>query len=228
MNVGATRKFKIDKRKKKNCGLPGTEIVEVEIRKEKSVDFEFIFRMVNTDDEVFVHCGAGYVVLLKVVGKAEQCGIGKILMQLCLSETKIHNVEDNHKNKALEEMDEYVKRYKDVKFNNLRKWIISHCKKVFYLEMEAHPRSAAHVYFNSALVSGFTEMFMLPYPTTLSLPDDAEPYPKEGPCSVKMLKEKYTDDGQMEDGGKKTMVWGMDWFFCYPIKPEKVPKCTIL
>ena len=71
-------------------------------------------------------------------------------------------------------------------------------------------------------------MFMLPYPTTLSLPDDAEPYPKEGPCSVKMLKEKYTDDGQMEDGGKKTMVWGMDWFFCYPIKPEKVPKCTIL
>ena len=58
---------------------------------------------------------------------------------------------------------------------------------------------------------------------------DVEFYPKEGPCSVEMLKQRYTDDGHMEvDGSEKTMVWGANWFFCFPKEPKSVPKCTIL
>ena len=219
MNVGETRKFKIDKRKKKNCGPPGSEIAEIEIRKETNAIFAFAFRMLNTDDEVFVNCYSGFVALLKVRGKAEQCGIGKILMQLCLNEEKIHSVKGNDENGALKQIDAYKKRYKNEKFDNLKKWVISDCSKVFYLEMEADPKSRAHVYFNSAIESGFTEIVMF---------DNLGFYPKEGPCSVEIIKGKYDVEGNIDDGGKKTFVWGMNWVFCYPKKPKKLPKCTIL
>ena len=104
--------------------------------------------------------------------------------------------------------------------------MISDCSKVFYLEMEADPKSRAHVYFNSAMESGFTEMVML-YDLYESS-DKVGFYPKEGPCSVEILKGKYDNDGNIDDGGKKTFVWGMNWVFCYPKKPKKLPKCTIL
>ena len=55
-------------------------------------------------------------------------------------------------------------------------------------------------------------------------------YPKKGPCSVKTLKKRYakTNDGNMDDAGEKTHVWGMNWFFCLPKKPKKESKCIIL
>ena len=229
MQDGQTRKFKIDKTKKKNCKLPGEKIVEIEIKKEN----EF-FRMVNAENQVYVQCEAGYVPSLIVRGKADQCGIGKILMQLCFNEDKIHNVARKDANKAINKMNKYIRdcqkvaTCKDENLKRLRKWIKSYCSKIIYLEMFAEPMTAAHVYFKSAMASGFIEMFILSNDEEVH-PSEVESYPKEGPCSVEMLQESYTDDGHMEvDGGEKTLVWGSNWFFCYPKEPKKESKCTIL
>ena len=97
--------------------------------------------------------------------------------------------------------------------------------------MCSDPPSGAHVYFNSAIASGFTQMFMIrdnwPFEGKFKF------YPNEGPCAVKNLKNRYSDDGNMiELGGlKKTEVWGWNWFFCLPKEqdlPQDVQKCTIL
>ena len=86
--------------------------------------------------------------------------------------------------------------------------------------------SGAHVYFNSAVASGFTEMFMM---SDFHLDKNLEDtYPKEGPCAVKTLQERYSDDRTMLDGEEKTSVGGWNWFFCLPKIPNNNPKCTIL
>ena len=240
MALGETRKFKIDKTKKTNCELPGPRIVEIEIIKEKSVFSakfrKFRFKMKDSDDNAFVDCDAGSVSLLKVQGSAEQCGIGKILVILCLKEKEIHNVANKDINKAMKIMDDYIEDCQEEegavckagKLQELKKWIKCYCSKVMYLEMLAQPLSAAHVYFRSAIASGFTEMFIL----TNNDGDTfyaVDQYPKEGPCSVEMLHARYTNDGYMEvDGGERVLVWGRNWFFCHPKNFEKKPKCTIL
>ena len=235
MTIGETRTFKIDKRQKKDCGLSGENVVEVEIKKEQSIIFASSFRMMNPKAKAYIHCDYGYVSYLEVQGKAKKCGIGKILMQLCLNEEKIHNVEANNKNEALNRMDVYIEDCKEKescrkndqvleRFQNLKEWITSHCSKLIYLEMQAEPKSAAHVYFTSAMASGFAEMFMISEDAILSPHQEIMFYPKEGPCAVKTLQEQYSDEGYI----KKTMVWGMNWFFCHPKKPRKPTKCTIL
>ena len=92
--------------------------------------------------------------------------------------------------------------------------------------MQAKPRSTAHVYFNSAKAAGFTKMFMIDHVWLWHEPVNF--YPKKGPCPVKTLQKRYSEDGYMVDGKEKTLVWGMNWFFCYPKKVQKTSTCTIL
>jgi len=97
--------------------------------------------------------------------------------------------------------------------------------------MSSDPKSSAHVYFNTAIASGFTEMFIIR--DKLKLGRNLKFYPKEGPCAVKSLKDRYSDDGNMiELGGlKKTDVWGWNWFFSLPKIQETITeqqKYTIL
>jgi len=238
MRVEETRKFKIDKSIKKDCGLPGEGIIEIEIKKEKSIVFASTFRMVKPDlgsRVAFIHCNKGYVALVKAQGKAESCGIAKILMQLCINEEGFHNVASNYKNEAVILMGKYVQEclkkescmandQQLKKIRNLENWITSHCSKLVYLEMESDPKTGAHVYFNSAVASGFPEMFMI----NPIWNEDLKFYPNEGPCPVKELQKKYSNDGNMVDDDEKTMVWGWNWFFCQP-KTITIPtKCTIL
>ena len=109
MMEGETRKFQIDKTKKKNCKLPGQDVIDIEITKEQSPypGDVFIFKMVGMMDEVFIECNDGYITELKTKGIAENCGIGKILTQLCLSEETIHNVKGNEKDNALLELKKF-------------------------------------------------------------------------------------------------------------------------
>ena len=90
--------------------------------------------------------------------------------------------------------------------------------------MNSDPRTGAHVYFNSAVASGFTEMFMM----SELWHEDFKFYPNEGPCPVNELQTKYSKDGNIVENDKKILVWGWNWFFCHPTKPEKPKKCTIL
>ena len=231
MMVGETRTFQIDKSKKKDCKLQGEGIIDIEITKERSTGHAFTFKMVNMEN-VYIHCDDGYIPQLSTFGGAENCGIGKILTQLCLSEETIHNVESNEKSGALRELKRYRENLqsdaKRKKVAKLEKWISSHCSKLFYLSMCSRPPSGAHVYFNSAIASGFTQMFMIR--DNLVLGGKFKFYPNDGPCAVKDLKDRYSDDGNMvELGGlKKTEVWGWLWFFCLPKIQETQQKCTIL
>ena len=230
MTVGETRMFQIDKNKKKECKLPGKGIIDIEIKKEQSTNHAFIFKMLGME-HVYIHCDDGYIAQLSTLGGAENCGIGKILTQLCLSEEIIHNVESNEKNKALLELKKHSNELQDdgklKKLAKLEKWVSSYCSKLVSLLMVSNQGSKAHVYFNSAIASGFTDMFVigLDYPGL-----ELKFYPEEGPCSVKTLKGRYSDDGNMVDGHglKKTMVWGKVWYFCLPKTQEKQLKCTIL
>jgi len=104
---------------------------------------------------------------------------------------------------------------------------MSHCKKLIYLEMKAKPRTEAHLYFKSAIASGYTEMFMISNEISDS-PTTSDFCPKEGTCPVEILQKRYSDDGHLVDGVEKTLVWGKNWFFCLPKTPSKLSKCTVM
>ena len=90
MKIGDERKFVIYKKNKPNCGLfteDDSEKVEIMIKKPRDREFH-----VDGYATAHIECYPGHVTQLKSRGKTEQCGIGKILMQLCLIEIDIHNV----------------------------------------------------------------------------------------------------------------------------------------
>ena len=115
----------------------------------------------------------------------------------------------------------------------MEKWVKSKCNKILFLTMTVNRPSDAHLYFNSAFNAGFTEMFI----AVNNNLGKREFYPKEGPCSVNALQERYAkiNDGYMtDDGGTEVRminagevkVLGHDWFFCKPKIPTLHVKCT--
>ena len=140
MQTGDTREFEIDKDNKKNCRLPVVDnAITIKIRKQKesgnTIDDQYWFTTLE-DVKAYVVCAAGYVAMLEVKGNAQDCGIGKILMRLCLNEEEIHNVADNVRNKAVSKMESYS-RINVPKARELENWLNSKCKKMLYLHMTA-------------------------------------------------------------------------------------------
>ena len=78
--------------------------------------------------------------------------------------------------------------------------------------MTAVPGSGAYVYFNSAMDSYYSQMFI-----KIS---DVEIYPKDGPGSVETLKDQYDRDGEMANGQNKVPVFNRHWFFCFPLPQQ--------
>ena len=239
MELDEVRKFKIDKNKKKECKLQPSKqgIIEIEIKKEIELGgpSKFIYELIGSDSlpkEAFLKCDYGYVEFLSTRGKAEKCGIGRIFTELCMNEKNLHQTSylGTNKNLAIQKLDDYIKDSKDKpnfakereQLKAFKKWSKSHCSEIIYLEMTSNPASKAHVYFNSAMASGFTEMFMI------SGLIDFDFYPDEGSCSTKTLQDRYNDDGFMVEGNEMTHVVGWNWFFCKPKNPEEQNKCTIL
>ena len=120
----------------------------------------------------------------------------------------------------------YILLNKQVK--QLKEWSQSHCSDLIYLEMAADPPTGAHVYFNSAMASGFTELFMITETLDGNDLDELDFYPLEGPCSTKNLQDRYSNDGIMVEGNTRKNVVGWNWFFCKPKEPTEQNKCTIL
>ena len=235
MTVGEIRKFKIDKNIKKECTLPGEGVIDIEIKKKKGDITQFEFTMVKTFNEVNLLCDDGNIRILNTKGKAEKCGIGRILTELCMKEKNLHLTASADTNEAFKEMQQYIEISKEGKFDEktdkklkkLKDWATSYCSKLMYLEMTADPRTGAHVYFNSAQASGFTEMVMLAKLDNFPKMESAF-YPNKGPCSVKKLQAQYSNDGFMVKGNKMVDVGGWNWFFCQPKNSKPQPKCTIL
>ena len=232
MQRDQTREFEIDS-EKENCRLLDKKIKKIKITKLQERKDEFMFRMEDIPQIVakaLVECKGGYVPWLLVNDDAEQCGIGKMLMLLCLNEKEIHNTIIS--NRALKRIKGYSEQ-NIPKAREIEEWVLSKCEKIVGLTMSPSRLEAAHVYFNSALESGFTEMFIAP-----SLSPSSKFYPEEGPCSVKALKDRYTDDGYMKDDegtdinrmvwNNKVQVTGRNWFFCRPKIPTLHVKCTAL
>ena len=83
--------------------------------------------------------------------------------------------------------------------------------------MVSDDKSKAHLYFNSAMETGYNKMFI-----EISPVPPRKIYPQNIPGSVEELKGRYDNNGFIDDGGKKVPVWGKAWFFCLPkSKPLK-------
>ena len=72
--------------------------------------------------------------------------------------------------------------------------------------------SGGHVYFSSAIASGYTEMFI-----AISSGEHPRIYPKTGHTLVEKVQTQYNDDGDMKD--EKVSVLGASWYFCKPKTP---------
>ena len=233
MAVDETRSFEIDPKVKPKCKLPKKDNkIEIKITKEeKSADpIKYTFKMGKIGDEVsvtYINCENGYVDMVATSKLTQECGIGKMLMKLCLNDKEIHHVENNVNNKAL-------KKVKMLKVKEVESWANNMCEKFIFLTMTAEgpkgEKAVGHVYFNSAIETDYTLM-------TISLGRKDGYYPKDVICTTKTLKERYTNDGYMLDdeaaadarihGNGKTEVWGKNWFFCKPKTPTlPSEKCT--
>ena len=234
MEIGEVRKFKVDKNKKTDCKLQPSKqgIIEIEIKKEKGQD-RFIFELVEAK-EAKINCGHGHVYFLTTKGIAENCGIGRIFTELCMNEKNLHNALTSNKNLAIEKLSKFISNnnpeYKTLikQVKKLKKWSKSQCSELIYLLMTADPATGAHVYFNSAMASGFTQLFMITEHLDENDLDDMDFYPLGGPCSTKTLQDRYSDDGNMVEGNARKDVLGWNWFFCKPKEPAEENKCTIL
>ena len=230
LKEGEIRSFVIEKDKKPECNLPAKDgKIEIKIKKHDNkrepVD-DFVLFMVQDDNDVFndknpiaetyVKYNEGYVSNLRVNVNAQECGIGKILMILCFNEDETHKVTNNPKNMAAKKLETNTKiKLLEPKADRLKQWAMSNCNKLLYLIMAVDEESTAYVYFNSAIESGYTEMFIQ------QLENKDGFYPKKSDHSpTSVLKEQYTDDGCMEEGDgeddEECNVYGGSWFFCQP------------
>ena len=140
--------------------------------------------------------------------------------------TKIHNLEIGQENKSVKDIQELIEecqaskecKNKDhlEKLIKLQKWVKSECAKIISLNMEATPKTGAYVYFNAALETGYTEMFIKI--------DTHDMYPQNDCRSVEILKGRY-NDGNMIEGDKKIDVYYKDWFFCKPKNTASTSAC---
>ena len=173
------------------------------------------FEVVHHEKDAYVLCSPGYVHYLSAKGKTTDCGIGKILMKLCLNEENMHNVE-NKENEAITDIQDWIddcKREKSCKDHEdklikLQKWVNTECSKIVGMHMSSDPKTKAYVYFNSALESHFSKMFI-----QIGVHDM---YPKDDCRSVLVLKDRYNGNGEMVNGNDKVSVYLENWFFCKP------------
>ena len=218
MDGGEQRVFTIDLKGKPYC-LLNHEDITISKKDWKPTLDKSTFQVLGFERIAYIDCRPGYIQDLKTKGKTENCGIGKILTQLCLNEKDFHEVVNNEDNQAMRYINFWTHTTQKEELLKLEDWIKSNCLKLVSLLMTAEPPSGAYVYFKSALASGFTLMFI-----EIA---DAEMYPKNSVCSVEELQKRYNEDGQMVSDGDKVSVYEKTWYFCKPKKLAKLPKCSI-
>ena len=186
-------------------------------------------------DDIYLDCHPGFVDKPVVIeckwrdcrgdanGKeARGCGIGRIMIFLCMHEKKIHNTKRNRKNIALKSL--------KPKFKKQMKWMKSQCSKVVMLEPITYISSTwknFKEFLASAARFGFTVM-AIKVPETPNVPEAL--YPKAGPCLTSELASNFNNGRLNIDGGNGIAVTGdgNEWFFCLPTKKrlqQGLPSC---
>ena len=130
MKEGDTRKFEIDKNCKPNCQYPEKEITIGKKSHSVKNNNKWIYGVVELDYQAYINCFPGEVDFLFTAGIAQNCGVGKILMKLCLNEEKIHNVENNEENDAMSDLKLSADLSKNDVFKKFVKNIESDCSKL--------------------------------------------------------------------------------------------------
>ena len=218
MKTGETRRFQIDKSKHPHCELIASSknpnLVELNIEKTENLpDMPKTMRRFMAKNLLGRYYGKadfqpGYFQWIDVEPSAQGCGVGAILTQLGMGDTKLHKL--NEQNVAVDSLNE-------PNFKDIKKWALSSCRKLIVSEVNVRPRDRAGMFFNSAKASGYELMFIK------RETDDGNPtlYPPSGACSVETLQERYDGNGNMVDEeGNRLRVRGedMQWFFCFPKK----------
>ena len=110
------------------------------------------------------------------------CGISQILIQLCLNEPNIHEVQYNG-NQALKilEADDF-------------NWVNGNCKKIVYMRNLFKPLNMASIYLKAAILSKFDFAFI----KLLNLGK----FPSRGFTPTEVLLEKYDGMGGMVNEDK--------------------------
>ena len=209
MKTGEIRLFKIDIFSIKNCGLKPTEdnpnLIEIKIRKAKrtgcddNVEGCRYFEMVDMESDVHLICKPGCIHEVKAGGLAQGCGISKLLIQLCLNEANIHQV--NHdRNQAMN-----ILRADDLA--TTKSWVKSNCEKIVYIS-NLPKFYVGSLYLKSAISSNYDSAFI-----KLS---DSRIYPPEGATCTEELLNRYNGNGGMESNGNTVNVYQKPWFVCYP------------
>ena len=216
MNFGETRTFQIDKTKYLKCRLAENEI---DILKDDDWGQDNPgFIVVKNVASAYVECRPGSINDIRVSEEARECGIGTMLMQLCLNEEKIHKVANNDKNQGLSLIRELSETNQVPNAKEVESWVDSNCEKLVSIDITCQIQPSAHVFFSSALASGYTDMFF----ALILRSKRSEFYPSKIPASVKEMKEHYTDDGYvLESDGSKVKVSGEMWFLCLPSNENK-------
>ena len=197
------------------CRLAENEI-EI-IRDDESGRDNPSFIVVDNVATSYVECSSGSIDHIQVSEEARECGIGTMLMQLCLNEEEIHNVANNNFNYGVSLIRQFSETYNVPYAKEVGSWVNSNCEKLVSIDLDCSIPPSVHVFFSSALASGYTDMiFAL---ITLS---QKRFYPMKTLGSVKEMKKHYTDDGYiLESDGNKVELFGEIGLFCQPRNPNK-------
>ena len=216
MKEGEARTFVLDISQKPKCKLSAKDNkITIEIKKEKlptiaKEQFQYIMTPASSEDEkTALIFEAGSVENVDVAEHAQECGIAKVFMLLFLNENEMNDIK-NAKNQAMGS----IKRDKKPKARQYEEWIKKKCQALIYLNMVAKDKTKAHLYFNSAIDSEYTMMF-------IKQGFNKGYWPEIGSCPTENLKGRYRDDGYImgEDGSDtgKINAWGTLWYFCKPV-----------
>ena len=225
MKEGEVRTFVIEKSQKPKCKLSAKDDkITIEIKKEKlpKEQYQYIMTPASSEDKkTALIFEAGSVDNVDVAEPAQECGIAKIFMLLFLNENEMNDIK-NAKNKAMGS----IERDKKPMARVYEEWIKEKCQFLIYLNMVAKDKTKAHLYFNSAIDSEYTMMF-------IKQGFNKGYWPENGSCPTENLKGRYRDDGYImgEDGSDagKINAWGTLWYFCKPQKTTPTDsKCTDL
>ena len=188
--------FPIDKTKHTRCEYEGASFT-IKKRRPRPRTLEYIFEADNNAGRV--ECTVGEISWVFVNEIARRCGLGTILVTLCLVDTDMNGNGNVHppldmSNWALEILEDNQRSLD---------WVEANCKSFWNLYFNPYDNGAGVAYFNAALDAGFTQMLIKDVANVV-----------HGPTSTRTWRESYNSDSGMI--GPDINVENSFWFFCEP------------
>ena len=188
--------FPIDETKRTSCQYEGASFT---IKKRRPRPRKLVYIFDADNDAGTVECTVGEISWVSVKEIARRCGLGTILVTLCLVDTDMNGNGNVHpplgtSNMALELLEDTQE--------NLD-WVEASCKSFWNLYFNPYDKGAGFAYFNAALDAGFTQMLIKDVDNVV-----------HGPTSTWTWRDSYNSDSGMI--GPDINVENSFLFFCKP------------